>query len=717
VVNKKINVLVINIHGLFRSQNLELGRDSDTGGQTKYVYEYVKELGKNPNVEKVHVMTKLLENKRYSTDYAKEEEKISENVCIYRVKAGGKRYIKKEKLWKVLDEFVENAIGVIIEKGLEIDVIHSHYADAGYVARELSSILDVPFVHTGHSLGIPKQHRLQEHDMTEQEIDEAFNMRYRVLVEEKIIQSASLIITSTQQEIDEQYGLYDSFKEGNYEVVPPGIDTAKFFPYYFLNDRSFIEREEYQESMSVREHIRKELKRFFSNPNKPIILTICRPEKRKNIEGLIEAYAQDQELQMIANLAIFAGIRKDITAKNSQEGKVLTDMLLAMDKYDLYGKMAIPKTHNFEYEIPELYRYVAEAGGVFVNSAFIEPFGLTLLEAGAVGLPIVSTDNGGPKDIVESCNNGVLVDVSDPAEISAAIKGVLVDRKIWTMYSSNAVKNIRDNYSWESHCNRFIHHLFDKNILDKKQRKPSIKDKMFNFKKMIITDIDNTLLGDDKELGKFLDWFKANEQKIGFGIATGRDIDSALNILKENKVPTPQVLITSVGTEIYYFNNNKLVFDKRWNSFLSDEWEAEKIKTLLQHFDFLTPQLDQRELKISYNIDDYSYSKIKSMHQMLKENGVRYKLVVAEGKYIDILPYRASKYKAVIHVCNKWKINKDNVLVAGDSGNDRDMLTKMSNGVVVANYQKELTGIKGVYFSNQKFAGAILDGLKHYNFI
>jgi len=712
-----MNVLVINVHGLFRGRNLELGRDADTGGQTKYVYEYVKELGKNSKVDNVFVMTKLLEDKRYSSDYSQVIEKVSSNVTIFRIKAGGKRYIKKEKLWSVMDEFVEQALGMIIEQDLKIDLIHSHYADAGYVARELSKFLDIPYIHTGHSLGRPKKNRLLEHGSTLKDINETYNMEYRVLVEEKIIKNSSMIVTSTQQEIDCQYSMYDSFKDADYEVIPPGIDTGKFFPYYFLNDRSFFEREEYQESMSVREHIRKELKRFFTQPDKPLILTICRPEKRKNIEGLIQAYAEDKELQMMANLAIFAGIRKDISKKSSQEGKVLTEMLLSMDKYDLYGKMAIPKQHDFEYEIPELYRYAAESGGVFVNSAFIEPFGLTLLEAGSVGLPIVSTDNGGPQDIIENCQNGVLVDVKDPADIASAIKAVLVDRNKWDSYSKSGVRSVRDFYSWESHCSRLLSLLKKKKIMDKKADKKSLKDKLFSFKKLIITDIDNTLVGDDDELAKFLKWYKKNNDSFGFGIATGRNIDSALAVLEEQKVPTPQILITSVGTEIYYYNNGKLVEDKRWQKFLSENWQPDKIRNLLKDLDFLEPQEDQREFKISYNLKDDNYSRIRRVHAILKENKIRYKAIPVEGKFLDILPYRASKYKAIVHVCNKWKLNHDNVLVAGDSGNDRDMLQQMTNSVVVSNHQKELRRMKNTYFSEEKFAGAILDGLKYYKFL
>ena len=47
------------------------------------------------------------------------------------------------------------------------------------------------------------------------------------------------------------------------------------------------------------------MNRFFMNPEKPLILALCRPDKRKNISGLVTAYGEDRELQVMANLAIF----------------------------------------------------------------------------------------------------------------------------------------------------------------------------------------------------------------------------------------------------------------------------------------------------------------------------------------------------------------------------------------------------------------------------
>ena len=83
-----------------------------------------------------------------------------------------------------------------------------------------------------------------------------------------------------------------------------------------------------------------------------------------------------------------------------------------IDKYNLYGKVAYPKKH-LPAQIPALYRWAASRGGVFVNPALTEPFGLTLLEASSCGLPIISTNDGGPKEIRSKCENGLLVDVTD----------------------------------------------------------------------------------------------------------------------------------------------------------------------------------------------------------------------------------------------------------------------------------------------------------------
>src|SRR3990172_4606494 len=384
---KGLYIQLFSIHGLIRGFDPELGRDADTGGQVVYVLELAKALSEHPKVEKVELVTRLIRDKKVSEDYSVPVEKINDKFGIVRIKCGGRKYIRKELLWDHLEEFVDKSIKYIKSVGRLPDIIHSHYADAGYVCTELTQFFGIPFIHTGHSLGISKKDRLIEDGMKPEEIEKKYKIGHRIEVEENIIHFANLIVTSTNQEIEKQYGDYENTTGGKFRVIPPGINLSRFYPYNktIKHDRK---------TAMLLQMISTKLLTFFIEIDKPLILTVCRPDKRKNIAGLITAYGEDKQLQEKANLAIFAGIREDIQTMQDNEREVLTEILLLMDKYNLYGKMAIPKQHEIEHEVPELYRIAAETGGVFVNAGLTEPFGLTLIEAAACGVPVVATNNG-----------------------------------------------------------------------------------------------------------------------------------------------------------------------------------------------------------------------------------------------------------------------------------------------------------------------------------
>ena len=102
-----LNLLHLNIHGLIRSHDLELGRDADTGGQTLYTLELVKGLAVRPEVDKVSLVTRLIQDRRVSIDYSKPRESIVPGAEIIRIAFGPKRYIRKELLWPYLDDLAD----------------------------------------------------------------------------------------------------------------------------------------------------------------------------------------------------------------------------------------------------------------------------------------------------------------------------------------------------------------------------------------------------------------------------------------------------------------------------------------------------------------------------------------------------------------------------------------------------------------------------------
>ena len=143
---------LFSIHGLIRGHDLELGRDADTGGQTKYVVELVCALAAQPGVARVDLLTRSVEDPDVSTDYAQPIEILSEGARIVRINAGPEGYIPKEALWDHLDAFVDNSILFFRDQNRLPDLLHSHYADAGHVGSRVSHVLGIPLIHYTNSM-------------------------------------------------------------------------------------------------------------------------------------------------------------------------------------------------------------------------------------------------------------------------------------------------------------------------------------------------------------------------------------------------------------------------------------------------------------------------------------------------------------------------------------------------------------------------------------
>ncbi|KAL4458202.1 hypothetical protein ABPG75_013067 [Micractinium tetrahymenae] len=581
----RLYVILISLHGLVRGDRMELGRDSDTGGQVKYVVELAKALALHPSVYRVDLLTRLIQDPAVDPSYGQPEECLVKGrgelggAYIVRLPCGPpETYVRKELLWPYAREFADrgiahatNMLAAMADAGrrCELYVVHGHYADAGEVAVLMSSTLDVHMVMTGHSLGRNKlEHLLASGAMTRAEIEEAYAISRRIEAEERCLDNAIMVFTSTRQEVDEQWGLYDGYSPQlsrvlrfhrsygrhmpSMKVIPPGLDfsTLKVSMPEDPTLREFEQARAVQDMLekpqplspaaggaaaaagaasgaasprpqaaakaaeaagpsggqagaggggatapatpsiasgagaqsprggsssgaeaqlaprtglgpaelvldpSAGPPIWKEITRFLRNPLKPAILAMSRPDPKKNITTLVEAFGKHSMLRELANLVLIMGNRDNIDGMASGTQKVLTQVLKLVDAHDLYGSVSYPK-HHTQKDISDIYLFAYATRGVFVNIALQEPFGLTVIEAAAHGVPTVATKNGGPVDIMATLHHGVVVDPTDADAVAAALLRILTAPSTWDDMSTSGVKNIMA-YSWPSHCKKYL---------------------------------------------------------------------------------------------------------------------------------------------------------------------------------------------------------------------------------------------------------------------
>jgi len=722
VMNNGYYILLFSPHGLIRFNDPEIGRDKDTGGQVKYVLELLESLSHHPQVRKADLFTRKIIDKRVSPSYEKEIETVNDKARIVRISCGGNSYRQKENLWDHLDEFIDKTLRLLDKEADFPDVVHGHYADGNYLAGQISEIFGIPFLATGHSLGRNKKNILLQEGLLPEKIEEKFNLERRIEVEENTLQTADVIIVSTRHIIDTQYALYNNAASGRFKVIPPGVNPEIFYPFYRLDMPSFKMSIEQEQAFY---RVNSDIDRFLFNPSKPMILSIGRADKRKNFETIIQAYGQDKELQAMANLVIFAGVRKDISQMQSDEKDILTNLLLLLDKYDLYGKMSIPKKNDPKLDVPEIYRIAARKKGVFVNATPGENFGLTIIEAAACGLPVIASPTGGPKEILEQCENGLLVNVANPEEIAAAIKKIIADQVLWEKYSSNGIVATNQLYSWTSFADRYIHVIDD--LFKQKDNeslhfvtKTAYGKKLAHAELFIISDLDGTLVeGSNTEgLKEFTQWINENRHKVVFGIASGRNRQITEYAFEKYDLPKPDILICSAGSEIYY--TEKFIPDKGWESHINYHWKREELQEELMKFPGIRLQEKEAQwrFKLSYYVDDsFDKDEIANLFQFLDDRKLRAKILLTENKYLDFLPIRASKGNAVRYLSYKWRVPLQKIITAGNSGNDKDMLTGKTKGIVVANYSPEMEELKNnkfIYFTRYPLSTGVLEGINFH---
>jgi glycosyltransferase involved in cell wall biosynthesis len=111
---------------------------------------------------------------------------------------------------------------------------------------------------------------------------------------------------------------------------------------------------------------------------------------------------------------------------------------------------------GFRSDVPRL---MAACDVVCHTSRVPEPFGLVIVEAMALGRPVIATGGGGPSEIIASEAHGLLVPPEDPAALASAIIGLAQDREGRQRLGARARERVRETFSIDVMASTLISHL------------------------------------------------------------------------------------------------------------------------------------------------------------------------------------------------------------------------------------------------------------------
>ncbi len=235
---------------------------------------------------------------------------------------------------------------------------------------------------------------------------------------------------------------------------------------------------------------------------------------------------------------------------------------------------------------------------------------------------------------------------------------------------------------------------------------------------LLVTDLDDTLLGDPVSTAELWEHPWRRSGRLGVAAATGRSLRGALGCIQDHRLDPAEfvALATSVGSEVYYDGGRRP--DLHYADPYVKDWSPTVVRSLLDPLPVLSlqPLEEQRPFKVSYFVDNAPTLE-ERVRRTLADGGQRVQLVFSLGVYLDVMPWGLSKGSAVRHLAHHFGLGLDRVVTAGDSGNDRGMLSCGAWAIVVANHGGELEALRGqprIHFSEREYAAGILEGLRSF---
>jgi len=187
---------------------------------------------------------------------------------------------------------------------------------------------------------------------------------------------------------------------------------------------------------------------------------MARLDKIKNLTGLVRWFGENEELRKSANLLVIGGFTDETLSSDDEEREQIRIMHGIMNELQLDGCVRWVGAHLGKRMTGEMYRYVADRKGVFVQPALFEAFGLTIIEAMSSGLPVFATAYGGPSEIIEDGKSGFILDTNKGAECSEKLLEFVTrckaDPDYWVQISDNALKRVEERYNWSLYANKLM---------------------------------------------------------------------------------------------------------------------------------------------------------------------------------------------------------------------------------------------------------------------
>ena len=229
---------------------------------------------------------------------------------------------------------------------------------------------------------------------------------------------------------------------------------------------------------------------------------------------------------------------------------------------------------------------------------------------------------------------------------------------------------------------------------------------MSQLRLLLCTDMDRTVVPNGAEpehvQARMRFRYFCQRPEVTLAYVTGRHRQLVEKAIRSYQLPEPDYLVTDVGTKVYQFQQQQWQEMTQWQQEIAKDWcgkTHQQLKLALQDIAGLKLQefSKQNTHKLSFYLPVYhdNQSVIAMIEQRLDALGVKASVMWSIDELtniglLDVLPQRATKLHALEFLQQHLGFATDQVVFAGDSGNDMPVLASAFQSVLVHNASNEV---------------------------
>jgi glycosyltransferase involved in cell wall biosynthesis len=388
-------IALISVHG---DPSAEIGKE-EAGGQNVYVRQVGEALSRQG--WQVDMFTRRADP---------DQDMIvqhNDRCRTIRIAAGPQTFIPRDELFEYLPTFVQGFLKFQRQSRRQYRVLHTNYWLSSWVGMQLKKVLEVPQVHTYHSLGAVKYQSVPTIPLV---------ASTRLEVEKTVLETAERIVATSPQEKAHMRSLVSS--KGAIDIIPCGTDISHF---------GSVSRQEAREKLGIAADER-------------VVLYVGRFDPRKGIETLVRAIGRSH-LRNSGKLRVIIGGGSRPGESDGFERERIEEIVAELGLAEI---VEFPGRLN-----PTILPIYYGAADVSVVPSHYEPFGLVAIEAMACRTPVIASDVGGLQFTVRSQETGLLAPPKDDAAFAEAIDRILSNPEWQAQLGQQARFHVEEKFSWD----------------------------------------------------------------------------------------------------------------------------------------------------------------------------------------------------------------------------------------------------------------------------